>query len=330
MRALVTGVAGFIGSHLAEALVVDGWRVRGIDCFTDYYEVTQKKSNLDTLIAGTQFEFLEADLGRVDIAPLLSGVDAVFHHAGQPGVRLSWSDGFDTYTTQNITVTQRLLEACRLEPVRRFVYASSSSVYGNAPSFPTSESTLPRPHSPYGVTKLAGEHLCSLYAANWGIPTIALRYFTVYGPRQRPDMAFHRFIEATLRGDSVPLFGTGEQVRDFTYVADVVAANIAAAVADVPRGTVLNVAGGGCVTVNEILGLIGATLGCELHIQHLPAQAGDVMATGGAIDAAAKSLSWQPHTALIEGLARQIAWHRSRASTIDVITVQSGARSSGR
>jgi nucleoside-diphosphate-sugar epimerase len=313
MQALVTGVAGFIGSHLAEQLRRDGWRVRGIDSFTTYYDPEVKRRNLDPLSGDADFELVEADLGDADLEGVLDGVDVVFHQAGQPGVRLSWAAGFPTYVAQNVLATQRLLEACRNAQISRLVYASSSSVYGNAVRYPTEESDLPAPHSPYGVTKLAGEQLCGLYAANWKLPTVALRYFTVYGPRQRPDMGFHRFVESVLADQPLPLFGDGEQVRDFTYVGDVVAANVLAATADVAPGEVVNIAGGGSITVNNLLDLLGTLTGREVRIERLPEQAGDVRQTGGSIDRAAKLLGWQPEVTIAGGLEQQIAWHRARA-----------------
>jgi UDP-glucuronate 4-epimerase len=312
MKALVTGAAGFIGSHLSEALVAGGHRVRGVDCLTDYYAVEAKRRNLQALRDAEGFEFVEADLNEADLLRLMDGVDVVFHQAGQPGVRLSWSEGFARYTAYNVLATQRLLEAARATDVRRLVYASSSSVYGNAPSYPTGEHDLPRPHSPYGVTKLAGEHLCGLYAQNWGVPTVSLRYFTVYGPRQRPDMAMHRFIEATLDGAPVQVFGDGEQVRDFTYVGDAVAANLAAATADVAPGTVVNVAGGGSITVNALLELLGELTGSPVAVDRRPAQAGDVRVTRGSNERARQLLGWTPRWSLQEGLAEQLAWHRAQ------------------
>jgi UDP-glucuronate 4-epimerase len=311
MRALVTGVAGFIGSHLAEALVNAGHAVRGVDCFTPYYELWRKQANLAPLAALRSFEAVEADLRTADLAALLEGVDVVFHLAGQPGVRLSWASGFRDYEEHNILVTQRLLEQAKGVGVRRFVFASSSSVYGNAPSYPTTEADVPRPHSPYGVTKLAAEHLCSLYAENWGVPTVSLRYFTVYGPRQRPDMAMHRFIDAALHGRPVTVFGDGEQVRDFTYVSDVVAANLAAAGGEVPPGTVLNVAGGSAITVNGVLDLLAQLTGRPLTVERQPAQPGDVLMTGGSVERARHAIDWQPDVALPAGLAEQVRWHQS-------------------
>lgn len=312
MRTLVTGVAGFIGSHLAQTLAADGHQVRGVDCFTDYYDPGVKRSNISGLLADGGMELVEADLRHADLGPLLSDVDVVFHQAGQPGVRLSWSSGFQAYVDHNILVTQRLLEALKESAVRRLVFASSSSVYGNAPSYPTPESALPRPHSPYGVTKLAAENLCVLYGANWDVPTVALRYFTVYGPRQRPDMALHRFIESALDGREIPVFGTGDQVRDFSFVADVVGANLAAATAEVPPGTVVNVAGGSPVTVNELIALLSELLGRSIPVRRLPPQPGDVERTGASTARAQELLGWRPRTDLRTGLAQQVAWHLAR------------------
>ncbi|MCB0969696.1 MAG: NAD-dependent epimerase/dehydratase family protein, partial [Ilumatobacter sp.] len=203
-----------------------------------------------------------------------------FHLAGQPGVRSSWGSGFPEYTTRNIDATQRLLEACRgRSGLRRFVYASSSSIYGDAESYPTREDIRPQPVSPYGVTKLGAEHLCTLYATNFDVPTVSLRYFTVYGPGQRPDMAFTRFIKAAIGGRAVSIYGSGEQVRDFTYVDDVVSANVLAATRDVARGAVFNVAGGSHATVNEVLGILGELTGSALRTEHLAGAAGDVKRT---------------------------------------------------
>lgn len=307
MDALVTGVAGFVGSHLAETLIKEGHRVLGIDCFTPYYEFSLKRRNLAQLESRHELTLVEADLRTATLGPLLEGVDVVFHLAAQPGVRLSWSSGFSRYTEHNVVATQRLLEAAREAHLDRVVYASSSSVYGNAPSYPTSEDELPRPHSPYGVTKLAAEHLCGLYAENYGIPTVALRYFTVYGPRQRPDMAFTRFIQAALDGRTLPVYGTGEQVRDFTFVGDVVDATIAAATGDVAPGTVLNVAGGSSTTVNDLLDLLAELTGRELDVERLPEQPGDVAITGGDTTRAREVLGWAPRVGLREGLAAQVA-----------------------
>lgn len=312
VHALVTGTAGFVGSHLAEALVARGDRVRGVDCFTPYYDRAAKEANLASLRATGDFELVEADLRSADLLELLDSVDVVFHQAAQAGVRLSWADAFSEYTEHNVVATQRLLEAAVAGGRVPVVYASSSSVYGNAPRYPSSEEHPTNPHSPYGVTKLAGEHLCRLYAANWGLPTVSLRYFTVYGPRQRPDMAIHRLVEAALSGESFPLYGTGEAQRDFTYVADVVAANLAAAEREVPLGAVVNVAGGGATTMVDLVDLVERAVGREIVLDRRAAVPGDVDRTGGAVDRAANLLGWEPHVDLATGVAAQVAWHRER------------------
>ena len=315
MYALVTGVAGFVGSHTAEALVRSGHEVRGVDALTDYYDPGLKKENLRLLQDVGPVDFVQEDLLTADLEQLLDGVDVVFHLAAQPGVRASWQTGFAVYAEANVMATQRLLEAARKVGVRRFVYASSSSVYGRAQAYPTNEQTPTRPYSPYGVTKLAAEHLCTLYADNYGVPTVSLRYFTVYGPRQRPDMAMNRFISAALEGREIGVYGDGTQVRDFTFVSDVVAANLAAACTEVVEpGTVVNVAGGGSITVNELVDLLGDVLGTPVRTALQPAQAGDVQRTGGTIDLAGELLGWQPQVAVPEGLARQVAWQQSRTA----------------
>lgn len=314
-RALVTGAAGFVGSHLCEALLDRGDAVVGVDCFTPYYEREAKESNLSIARGHDRFEFVEADLRSAALTELLDGVDVVFHQAAQPGVRLSWSSGFAEYTELNVLATQRLLEAAVQAGTARLVYASSSSVYGNQPRYPTTESDLPAPHSPYGVTKLAAEHLCSLYAANHGLSTVSLRYFTVFGPRQRPDMSIHRLCAAAVSGASFPRYGTGEQIREFTFVSDIVAGNLAAGGADVAPGTYCNLAGGGEITLNELLALVSELAGAPIAVQDHPAQAGDSWRNGGAIDRARAALGWEPTVALRDGLAAQLAWHRARGAT---------------
>jgi nucleoside-diphosphate-sugar epimerase len=283
-----------------------------LDGFTRYYARSIKKQNLNRLRAFPDFRFVQADLRTDDLTPLLAGTSAVLHQAAQPGVGKSWGDQFVDYTSHNIVATQRLLEAARRTGVQRFVYASSSSAYGNAASFPTSEATLPRPFSPYGMTKLAGEHLCSLYAENWGLSAVALRYFTVYGPRQRPDMAFHRFITATLEGREIEVYGDGEQCRDFTYVGDVVRANVLAAQRALPSGSVLNIAGGSYATVNLVLEHIGDLVGEQVRVRHVETQAGDVRETRADCRLASLLLGWNPTVQLLEGLARQVRWQSSR------------------
>ncbi len=313
MNALVTGAAGFVGSHLAEALLARGDTVIGVDCFTPYYERIDKEQNLARAFAHDDFELVEADLRTADLDVLLSGVDTVFHQAAQAGVRLSWSGGFSDYVGHNVLATQRLLEAVqRARPGIRVVYASSSSVYGNQVRYPTVETDLPQPFSPYGVTKLAAEHLCSLYAENWGVHTVSLRYFTVFGPRQRPDMSIHRLCQAAVDGSAFPLYGDGTQIREFTYVADIVAANIAAADRDVAPGTYLNVAGGAEITINELIALVGELAGSPVAVDPEPRKPGDSFRNGGATDRARELLGWRPEVPLREGLSRQIAWHRER------------------
>jgi UDP-glucose 4-epimerase len=244
MKALVTGAAGFIGSTLSTALLDRKAAVVGIDCFTDYYARAIKEQNLEPLRSRSEFQFVEAALQTVDLEPLLDGVTHVFHLAAQAGVRGSWGEQFQTYTSHNVDATQRLLEMLTGRPIARLVYASSSSVYGDVAPIPMREDAYIQPVSPYGVTKLAAEHLCNLYHANHGVPAVSLRYFTVYGPRQRPDMGFHRFIRAALLGEPITLFGDGEQSRDFTFVDDAVGATMAAGDRGRP-GTVYNI-GGGC------------------------------------------------------------------------------------
>jgi UDP-glucuronate 4-epimerase len=309
MRALVTGVAGFIGSNLADALLEAGHEVIGLDAFTDYYDPQRKRANLTDARARSNFRLLEGDLLTQHLGELLDGVEVVFHQAAQPGVRASWAEGFATYMDNNVLATQRLLEASRDSGVERFVFASSSSVYGNAPAYPTTETDLLNPHSPYGVSKLAAEHLVRLYAHNWGVPTVSLRYFTVYGPRQRPDMATHRLLEAGVRGTTFPLFGAADNIRDFTYVGDVVRANLLAAEQAVEPGTVLNIAGGSSVSMRELMALVGELTGSSLVIDDRGTHAGDVVRTGGSIDAAEAVLGWKPEMDLSAGLAAQLAWH---------------------
>jgi UDP-glucuronate 4-epimerase len=313
VRALVTGSAGFVGSNLADALLARGDTVIGVDCFTPYYDEATKRDNVATALASPAATFVEADLRTADLDPLLDGVDVVFHQAAQAGVRLSWSGGFADYLAHNVLATQRLLEAAhRRGNDCRVVYASSSSVYGNQARYPVTEADLPRPYSPYGVTKLAGEHLCGLYAENWGVPTVALRYFTVFGPRQRPDMSIHRLCEAVLSGEPFPRYGDGEQVREFTYVGDIVAANLAAAGNAVAPGTCMNIAGGGEITLNELIALVEELAGAPVAIEERPAAAGDARRNGGATERARALLGWEPTVSLREGIARQLDWHRER------------------
>ena len=311
MNTLVTGAAGFIGSTLVERLLDEGDHVVGVDCFTDYYAPESKCRNVERALESDRYRLRAVDLRTADLDELLDGIDVVYHQAGQPGVRLSWDDGFAMYESCNVTATQRLLEAATRAGVRRVVYASSSSVYGNAEHYPVTEQTLPRPHSPYGVTKLAAEHLGGLYAANYDLPVVSLRYFTVYGPRQRPDMAIHRLIEAALDDRPFPLYGDGSHIRDFTFVDDVVDANVRAGRAEVEPGTVVNVCAGGSTRMSELIEAVGAAVGRPVRIDALPEQPGDVFRTGGDGSRARALLGWQPSHTLIDGIERQTLWHRS-------------------
>lgn len=309
--ALVTGAAGFIGSHLAERLVRDGWRVVGVDCFTDYYPRAAKERNLAGLTGNPSFCLVEADLATADLRPLVSTADVVFHEAGQAGVRASWGAGFETYLHSNVLGTQRLLEAARGTALHRLVYASSSSIYGDASQLPITEDTPPHPLSPYGVTKLAGEHLCQLYATNHSVPTTVLRYFTVYGPRQRPDMAFHRLIRSMLRDRPFLLYGDGEQTRDFTYVDDAVDATVRAA--DVPPGSTYNIAGGARVTMNQVILALEELMGRQSRVERSPSQAGDARHTWADTTAARAGLGYSPLFDLRKGLEAEIDWLQGTA-----------------
>lgn len=307
MKALVTGAAGFIGSHLSAALVSAGGQVVGLDCFTDYYARDVKEQNLALLMGQPTFRFVEAPLQTVDLPALLDGVTHVFHLAAQAGVRKSWGDDFRVYTSHNIDATQRLLEAVKGRPLHRFVYASSSSVYGDVAAIPMREDSVLQPVSPYGVTKLAAEHLCYLYFVNYGIPTVSLRFFTVYGPRQRPDMAFHRFIRAALAGEPITLYGDGNQTRDFTYVSDIVAANLAAGDRGRPGG-VYNIGGGSRVSINEVLELVGRLTGRSLVVRREEAQKGDMRDTFADTGRAQADLGFLPATTLEAGLTEECRW----------------------
>ncbi len=307
MKALVTGTAGFIGSTLSTALLARGATVVGIDCFTDYYAREIKEANLAPLRRAAGFTFVEDALQTADLPTLLDGVTHVFHLAAQAGVRKSWGADFQIYTTHNVDTTQRLLEHLVDRPIQKLVYASSSSVYGDLVKIPMTEDALPQPVSPYGVTKLAAEQLCYLYFANYGVPTVALRYFTVYGPRQRPDMGFHRFIRAVLSGQPISLYGDGEQTRDFTFVDDIVAATMAAA--DLGRpGAVYNIGGGSRVSINQVLDMIGRITGRTPDIRREAAQKGDMRDTFADTSRARADLGFAPATSLEEGLRAECDW----------------------
>jgi|SRR5581483_11918610 len=307
MKALVTGAAGFIGSTLAERLCADGVDVVGIDCFTDYYPRAIKERNLAALRRHPRFRFVEAAIQEADLGALLDDRTHVFHLAAQAGVRKSWGREFRVYTINNIEATQALLEACAGRPLERVVYASSSSVYGDAVALPMREDALPQPVSPYGVTKLSAEQLCYLYHVNHGVPTVSLRYFTVYGPRQRPDMGIHRFLRATLAGEPITLYGDGEQTRDFTFVADAVEATVSAAERGRP-GRVYNIGGGSRATINEVLALIERVAGRRPRILADAAQKGDMRHTYADTSLARTDLGFAPSVSLEEGLAAEYQW----------------------
>jgi nucleoside-diphosphate-sugar epimerase len=309
MNALVTGAAGFIGSHLAGVLLDAGATVTGLDCFTDYYPRRLKEANLASLTGRTGFRFVEASLQNADLRPVVAGTTHVFHLAAQAGVRKSWGSDFDIYTKNNVDATQRLLEALVGVPIQRFVYASSSSVYGDHVALPMREDAYLQPLSPYGVSKLAAEHLAHLYWANYGVPAVSLRYFTVYGPRQRPDMGFHRFFTAIQQGKAITLYGDGEQTRDFTFVADAVAATVAAGNQGQP-GNVYNIGGGSRVTLNHVLELVARVAGRPVTIQREADQKGDMRHTYADTSLARRDLGFAPRVSLEEGLTAQHHWMR--------------------
>lgn len=306
---IVTGVAGFIGSHVAEALLKRGETVIGIDQFNDYYDPTLKRKNASLLSRYPNFHLVEGDVQQLDWGAWLQEAKAVYHQAAQAGVRASWGSGFRHYTERNVNGTQALLEAAKMAPhLQRFVFASTSSIYGDAETLPTPESTCPQPVSPYGITKLAAEGLCRLYHKNFQVPVTVLRYFTVYGPRQRPDMAFHKFFKAAIAGDAIPIYGDGQQTRDFTYVGDIVAANLAAAEVPEAVGEVFNIGGGSRVVLAEVLAQIEATIGQPLRRDYREWARGDARHTGADIRKAQRLLGYAPQVSLPEGLEREWEW----------------------
>ncbi len=316
MKCLITGVAGFIGSHLAERLLRDGHEVIGIDSFFDNYPKTIKENNIRGLLTSPRFNFIEGSLVDINLGEIVDRVDVVYHQAAVPGVRSSWGKNFDQYTVNNVNATQILLEACKSKGIKKFIYASSSSVYGDAMVLPVKESSLKLPVSPYGVTKLAGENLASLYFKCYGIPTVSLRYFTVYGPGQRPDMAFHRFISAILDEREIEIYGSGEQTRDFTYIDDVVEANIRV----LPKGkegTIYNIGGGSRIKLIESLKIIEEISGKKANLRFKEDQKGDVMHTYADVSNAKRDLGYSPSVDIREGLKRHYDWLKGNLGLYD-------------
>lgn len=304
MKCLVTGCAGFIGSNLTDQLLKEGHEVIGIDCFTDYYPEHIKRQNIAQALEDSQFEFINKDLLELSTYP---EVDAVFHQAAQAGVRASWGSDFTIYTRNNIEATQRLLEYYKDKNLKKFVYASSSSVYGDVP-LPMKEDMRLQPVSPYGVTKLAAEHLCYLYWKNFGLPTVSLRYFTVYGPRQRPDMAINKFVTAILNEKPITLYGDGTQTRDFTFVSDIVDANLKALTSGSP-GSVFNIGGGSRITVNELIRELEKNCNKHAKIQFAGQQKGDVKDTLADIRKAEAELGWKPRVPIGDGVRKYVQWY---------------------
>lgn len=303
--ALVTGCAGFLGSHLTEGLLGQGWSVVGVDSFSDYYARSLKERNVTSLRHARRFELRELDLATRDLTGLLEGIDVVFHLAAEPGVRRSFGAALDAYLTRNVKATQRLLEEAVCADLEAFVYASSSSVYGDQPRYPVSEEAALAPVSPYGATKVITEQLAGAFWRAHGIPVVGLRYFTVYGPRQRPDMAFALFIESALGSRPIPVFGDGRQVREFTYIDDVIAATVAAAKHG-ERGSVYNIGGGEPVSVLEAIALLEPLVDVPLLVDFEPPGRGDPRATHADCRRARRDLAFEPDTPLVDGLARQL------------------------
>ncbi len=306
---LVTGAAGFIGSHLCEALLARGHSVAGLDAFIPYYPRAAKEKNLAGLRAQPRFAFHEADLRTADLAALVAGSEAVFHLAAMPGLMKSWTD-FQLYETCNISGTQRLLEAARAARIRQFIHISTSSVYGKEAT--QGEDAPLQPFSPYGITKLAAEQLCRAYAANFGLPFTILRYFSVYGPRQRPDMGYHKLINDLARGEVFTVFGDGEQTRSNTYVGDAVAAALLAAEKrEVALGETFNIGGGEIVTLNRVIGMLEELTGCKARLERQPARPGDQRHTAANTEKARRVLGYNPATSLAAGLQAQVVWQRA-------------------
>ncbi|NET45309.1 NAD-dependent epimerase/dehydratase family protein [Okeania sp. SIO2B3] len=309
---IVTGVGGFIGSHLAETLLNQGEKVIGIDQFNDYYDPVLKRQNISQFKDNSAFQLIENDIQSLNWSELLADIDIVYHQAAQAGVRASWGEGFRAYTERNINATQIILEAAKDAPnLKRLVYASTSSVYGNAETFPTPETICPQPVSPYGITKLAAERLGKLYHQNFGVPCVYLRYFTVYGPRQRPDMAFHKFFKWILQDEPISIYGDGQQTRDFTFVSDAVAANLLAGTVPEAVGEVFNVGGGSRVVLAEVINMMEEIVGRPIKKNFVEKARGDARDTSADVSKAQKILGYQPQVSLKEGLSREWEWVKS-------------------
>lgn len=308
MNFLVTGSCGFIGTNLSQKLLERGDRVLGIDTFTDNYSVSLKEKNLQSLEQFPNFKHVRMDLLSYELTDLLDGIDGIFHLAGQPSVQNSWGNDFQIYVDRNIVLTHRLLRAAMEANIQKFVNSSSSSIYGKVDKTPTQESDPKNPVSPYGVTKLAAEHLCTLYGKEFGLNTVSLRYFTVYGPRQRPDMAFNKLIRAGIGGTIFPLHGDGSQVRDFTFVEDVVNANILAMERQIPSGTVFNIGGGSPVSMREAIEKIENLIKKKINIKSESFGFGNPMVTSADCTLAKELLGWKPAKSIDEGLSRQVEW----------------------
>lgn len=306
---VVTGAAGFIGSHVAETLLQQGEQVIGIDHFNDYYNPALKRQNISGFINHPNFKLIDGDIQFLNWNLLLEDVDVIYHQAAQAGVRASWGTSFRTYTERNINATQIILEAAKdAKNLKRLIYASTSSIYGNAETLPTAETIAPQPVSPYGITKLAAERLGRLYHENFGVPFCALRYFTVYGPRQRPDMGFHKFYKAAMGGQAIDVFGDGRQTRDFTFISDVVAANLAAATCDKANGQIFNIGGGSRVVLEEVLDLMGEIMGQPIVRNYVDQARGDARHTAADVTKAKQIFGFTPKVSLREGLSHEWQW----------------------
>jgi UDP-glucose 4-epimerase len=309
MKALITGCAGFIGSSITDYLLKNGYHVVGIDCFTDYYSRSIKESNISNAVNNEKFTFIERNLLEIEDYP---DVDYVFHQAAQAGVRASWGQNFDIYIENNIKATQKLLEYYKDKKIDKFVYASSSSVYGDIDELPMHEKSYLRPYSPYGVTKLAAENLCTLYYKNYSVPTISLRYFTVYGPRQRPDMGIYKFVSSVLNNKEITIYGDGTQTRDFTYIDDVVQANVLASKSDA-CGEIFNVGGGNTISVTDLIRLIEKNTGEQANVRYIEKQKGDVRDTLADVTKINNMFNWSAKTDIKTGIQRYIEWYKNNA-----------------